>query len=80
MTSDRANRLSIRANAVGSVGNAGEEQVSTPNAIAESARDLAQSVPRRGRNEPATDEPDPEAGSRHPTRSRNPRANRYSVA
>lgn len=50
--------------AVGPVGkpNAAEEQVSTPNAIAESARDLAQPGPRRGRNDATTGQPDPEAG------------------
>jgi hypothetical protein len=49
-------------NAVGQVGrcNAAEEQVSTPNAIAESARELP---PRgqRGNNELATGQPDAEA-------------------
>jgi hypothetical protein len=42
--------------------NAAEEEVSTPNAIAESARDLAQPGPRRCSNDATTGQPDPETG------------------
>jgi hypothetical protein len=42
--------------------NAAEEELSTPNAIAESARDMAPLGPRRWRNDATTGQPDPEAG------------------